>query len=243
MSDSIVNTQTAARFLGVSEASVRRWSDSGVLVVQRSSPRGRRRYAKEDLIRFREQIGVTPQGSGGVAIGSVVLPLHSHLATFYDSEAGRLRLTIPFLRDGLRLGQPCFLVVTGRTRDMYLRALEQEGIAAQDAIDSGRLSILPGIGPRTEDALAVWEEGFWKAVNQGATILRVVGEMESERQAFESDQEMIAYEFAVNALTERFPCVVLCQYDVRQFDGMTILGALKAHPHLMGDDRLGDVLL
>src|SRR5438874_4174395 len=245
MSDTL-NTEGAARFLGVSEASIRRWSDLGILAVPRVGRRGARRFAREELDRFskRDATPAARHRQDAVAIGALRLPLHSHLATFYDSDASRLRLTAPFLRDGLLAGEPCFLVASGETQAVYIHALDQEtGGSVQRAVQQGLFSILPGVGPRVEDALAVWEEGFWRAVNGGARLLRVVGEMESERQVFESDAEMIAYEFAVNALTERFPCVVLCQYDVRRFDGTTILGALKAHPHLMGDDRLGDVLL
>jgi hypothetical protein len=35
--------------------------------------------------------------------------------------------------------------------------------------------------------------------------------------------------------------VVVCQYDVREFDGLTILKALKTHPDLF-DFRLGAFL-
>ena len=244
MSDTL-NTEGAARFLGVSEASVRRWSDLGILAVQRVGRRGARRFAREELDRFskRDATPAARHRQDAVAIGALQLPLHSHLATFYDSDASRLRLSVPFLRDGLLARQPCFLVATGEIRERYLSALnEATGGAADEALAQGRLLILPGVGPRVEDALAVWEEGFWRAVNGGARLLRVVGEMESERQVFESDAEMIAYEFAVNALTERFPCVVLCQYDVRRFDGTTILGALKAHPDLL-ENRLADCVL
>ena len=170
------------------------------------------------------------------------LPMHAHLATFYSTDAGRLRLTLPLLADGLQSGDPCFLVATGEMTGLYLHALEGAGVAVNQAIETGALSILPGVGPRAEDALAVWEEGFWSAVHKGARILRVVGEMDSERQIFESEMEMIAYEFAVSPLLERFPVVTLCQYDVRLFNGTVILGALKAHPQLLGP-RLADCLL
>jgi hypothetical protein len=244
MSDTGFNTEAAARFLGVSAASVRRWSDSGELPVRRLGRRGTRRFAESDLARFRDRQPAPRalSSNDAVTIGALRLSQHSHLATFYDSDAGRLRLTLPFLRDGLRAGDACFLVVGARLRELYVAALEHEGIRVEEAIDGGGLTILPGIGPRTEDALAAWEDGFWKAVNRGARQLRVVGEMESEREAFESEAEMIAYEFAVNALIERFPCVALCQYDVRAFAGSTILGALKAHPGLLGS-RLASALL
>jgi DcmR-like sensory protein/helix-turn-helix protein len=245
MSDTKLNTEDAARFLGVSEASIRRWSDSGLLPVERTGRRGTRRFAQQELARFREAHArhVPARRTDGVFIGALHLSLHTHLATFYETDAARLRLSLPLLRDGLRAGQPCFLVALGEVRDLYLQALDREaGVSVKDAVEQGVLSILPGVGPRTEDALAMWEAAFWKAVNRGAKVLRVVGEMESVAQVLESESEMIGYEFAINAITDRFPCVVLCQYDVRRFNGTAILGALKAHPQLLGP-RLADCLL
>jgi len=31
---------------------------------------------------------------------------------------------------------------------------------------------------------------------------------------------------------DRFPCVALCQYDVRKFSGQAVLAALRAHPDI-----------
>jgi excisionase family DNA binding protein len=245
MSETNLNTEDAARYLGVSEASVRRWSDQGLLPVRRIGRRGARRFAQADLNRFRERDASTSPvhaRADGVSIGSLWLPIHTHLATFYSTDAGRLRLTLPFLADGIKAGDTCFLVATGEMTGVYVRALEGAGVAVKEAIETGALSILPGVGPRVEGALAVWEEGFWSAVHKGARILRVAGEMDSEREVFESEAEMIAYEFGVSPLLERFPVVALCQYDVRLFNGAVILGALKAHPQLLGP-RLADCLL
>ncbi len=245
MSETTFNTEDAARYLGVSAASVRRWSDQGLLAVQRIGRRGARRFAKADLNRFRGRDARTSARHArvdGVSIGSLWLQMHAHLATFYSTDAGRLRLTLPFMADGIKAGDPCFLVAKGEMTDVYVRALEGAGVAVKQAIEKGALRILPGVGPRAEDALAEWEDAFWSAMHRGARVLRVAGEMDSERQVFESEAEMIAYEFAVSPLLERFPVVTLCQYDVRLFSGTVILGALKAHPQLLGQ-RLADCLL
>jgi MEDS: MEthanogen/methylotroph, DcmR Sensory domain len=61
-------------------------------------------------------------------------------------------------------------------------------------------------------------------------VVRAVGEMVSEREIFESEQEMLAYEAAFNMTSRRFPCAVICQYDVRKFSGRAVLAALRAHP-------------
>ncbi len=71
-----------------------------------------------------------------------------------------------------------------------------------------------------------------EALAGGPTLIRVVGEMVSERTVFPTDHEMIKYEIAYNLIAKRFPTVTLCQYDVRVFVGETIFHALRAHPDL-----------
>ena len=49
---SLLNTKEAARFLRVSEASIRRWSDSGLLPARRVGPRRERRFEVSELEHF-----------------------------------------------------------------------------------------------------------------------------------------------------------------------------------------------
>ena len=71
-------------------------------------------------------------------------------------------------------------------------------------------------------------------------MIRIVGEMMSEREMFISEEEMLCYEEAFEVMCRRYPVVVICQYDVRQFDGVALLRALKAHPDLFS--RMGTLL-
>jgi len=42
-------------------------------------------------------------------------------------------------------------------------------------------------------------------------------------------------------MSKRYPVAVLCQYDVREFDGLTLVRALKAHPDMF-ELRIGGFL-
>jgi len=238
MSDKLLNTAEAARYLRVSEASVRRWSDSGLLPARRIGRRRERRFTEADLTAFLSRGNASPaerraDPPSGVFIGGTFVPLHSHLATFYSSDEGRLRLTIPYLRDGLRSGQPCFLVADGEVLDAYLDAMRnQHGIDVDTAIRDQKLTMAPGPGGSVEEALYFWEQVLTRALAAGPTLLRVVGEMSSARVGFESDASMIAFEVAFNTISKRLPTVALCQCDVREFDGETIFQAIRAHPDL-----------
>src|SRR3981081_4591407 len=99
-SESLLNTKEAAGFLRDSEASIRRWSDAGLLPARRIGRRRERRFTETDLTRFLGTAEVlsasrTMSVQTSLNVGGVALPLHTHLATLYNSDAGRLRLTVP----------------------------------------------------------------------------------------------------------------------------------------------------
>ncbi len=238
MSDKLLNTAEAAQFLRVSQASVRRWSDSGLLQARRVGRRKERRFREADLTIFLSQGGSSSDqlhrdGRGGVFVEGTYVPLHSHIATFYNSDESRLRLTIPFIRDGLKSGQPCFLIAEGHVLDAYLEALRgQAGIDVDAAIRDQRFTTAPRPGTSVKGALRFWEQVLTRALAAGPTLLRVVGEMTSARTGFQSDDQMIDFEVAFNTISKRLPTVAMCQYDVREFSGETIFKAIRAHPDL-----------
>ena len=238
MTEKLLNTREAAALLRVSQASIRRWSDAGLLPARRIGGRNERRFTETDLVGFlatSEFVSASRAESlqTSVNVGGVPVPLHSHLATFYNSDAGRLRLTVPFFAEGLRAGQPCFLVASGDVREAYVDALGKEpGVDIEAALQEGRLVTAPAPGSDVDGALSFWEESCWQAVGRGPTVLRINGEMACARRGFSSDADMMRFEVAFNVLARRFPMVALCQYDVREFDGETVFQAMRAHPDL-----------
>ena len=240
ISDNLLNTEEAARFLRVSEASIRRWSDAGRLPSRRIGGRRERRFREIDLLAFLGAAEAAPSGHAVTAqpevnVGGLPLALHSHLATFYNSDAGRLRLTIPFLAEGIQAAQPCFLAATAELVEAYTKALREKGVDMDSAVKRGTfVAVNGGPGTTVKEALDFWEQQFWPARARSRTVIRVVGEMSSERKLFSSDAEMMIYEAAFSLLANRFPTVTLCQYDVREFDGETIFEAIRVHPDLFG---------
>jgi hypothetical protein len=234
--ESLLNTREAARFLRVSEASIRRWSDSGLLPTQRVGRRRERRFVQGDLVAFLGQASSqTPatERPSTVNVGGQRIPLRSHLAPIYSTDAGSLRLSIPFLADGVRAGQHCFLVAIGAALEQYTDALtEEQGIDLAAAKDSGRFTVVGWPGAAVADVIANWEQLFGKALGGGPTVLRIVGEMASEREMFASEADMMAYEEAYELMARRYPAVTLCQYDAREFSGEMMLRVLKVHPDM-----------
>ena len=245
MSRQLLNTAEAARFLRVSQASIRRWSDAGLLASHRVGRRRERRFAESDLTQFLNRSAEPPapsQHDAAIYVGGLAIPVPGHLATFYSSDAGRLRLTVPFLAEGLRSGQPCFLAGSADLLAQYMDVLKtHDGVDLNRATAGGRFFAIGFDGATVEKAVAYWETRFAEALARGPSLIRHVGEMATVRQMFPSEDEMLRFEQAYDVMCRRYPVAAICQYDVREFDGLAMLQVLKAHPDVF-ELRLGTFL-
>src|ERR1700682_4283589 len=147
MSDKLLTTREAARFLRASEASLRRWADAGLLPASRVGRRRARRFKEDDLLRFMgpDQGGPSRATTGlqrAISLEGMFVALGSHLASFFSTDAGRLRLGLPFLRDGIDSGQACLLFAQPDARQQYVQALQREGVDVAAAERDGLLRML-----------------------------------------------------------------------------------------------------
>lgn len=229
----MLNTAEAARFLRVSQASIRRWSDSGLLASQRVGRRRERRFRESDLLAFMERTAPRASETSAINIGGVSVVPPAHFAPMFSSDAGGQRLSVPFLADGIRLGQPIFLVASGKVLERYKEALEKEpGVDLDLATKQGLFTVVDFGGGTVQDALAKWESYFAAVLAKGPTVIRIVGEMACERTMFISEEEMLRYEEGFEVMSRRYPVAVLCQYDAREFKGVALLRGFKAHPDM-----------
>jgi hypothetical protein len=155
----------------------------------------------------------------------------SHLATYYSSDAGRLRIAGPFLSEGIVLGQPCFLIASGKPLSQYIEFLEQNGKAElAEARHRGLFETAPTPGQTVEEALSFWSDRLAAVNGSRPSIVRLVGEMASVKANFESMDQLLVFERRLDSIIKHSPTVGICQYDVREFDGNSLLEAIKAHP-------------
>ena len=230
----MLTTREAARFLRASEASLRRWADAGLLPASRVGRRRARRFKEEDLLRFMgpEQGGparATTGLPGAISLENMFVGLGSHLGSFYSTDAGRLRLGLPFLRDGIQAGQACILFALPDTREHYLQGLQREGVDVPSAERAGLLTMLsvPPLSP--EQFISLLEGLFIDIIRRRPGPFRLLGEPVAGLAAVQSVPAFLSFEHQCGALAKGFPVVILCAYDVREFDGQTIIECLKLH--------------
>jgi transcriptional repressor of dcmA and dcmR len=222
----LLDIEQAARFLNVSETSLRRWTNDGRLACLRVGRRRERRFRKVDLLAFLEDEPVGPRGPGSLARGT-------HLCGLYSSEEGQVQQALHFLADGFPPGTVSFLMGTEATRGRILAGLERQHPELEIALAAGRL-VVSDYAESAAAQLVWWERRIEEAVRHGATLVRAIGDASAFIQAA-SRTELLEYEAEYDRrIAHRFPVVTMCQYDVRQFSGMLVVNALMAHPDCFG---------
>lgn len=226
----------AAALLNVSEASLRRWTNSGKLACLRVGQRRERRFRREDLLGFLEnqtaEIGASVRhGTKRVhdlSKGAVTVTHDEHLCGVFADDVGRVKLAVPFLIDGLSAGSVCFLVGPLRARNDVLKHLRKRRPAIQSDIDAGHL-ILSDYHLTGRAQVKYFKELLDKRIADGARSFRIIGDLWGMRTKA-SENTVLKYESDYDRfISRRYPVVTLCTYDARKFSGVEILSALKGH--------------
>lgn len=241
--EELLNIKQASSLLNVSETSLRRWTDSGRLPCYRVGAQRARRFRHEDLVVFiggSTQNSSQPQGtdqpdyvrhkSGDYCrVAGLDIKYRDHLCTIYGRPAGRLKLSVPLLSEGLKAGDICFLTADRAVRDSIIAAVREVYPDVRSAIKDGQL-IFPALKANKEEMLNSLEDLFLTATYSGERKLRIVGDMQWALSVGWDLQTIYEFELEYNnTLGHRFPIISLCQYDAEVFSGKGVLVALKSH--------------
>lgn len=164
-----------------------------------------------------------------ILLEGVTIAYGKHICALYENDLGQLKWSIPFLADGLRNGDTCFLISSRAARNNILSHVREAYDGVAEALDRGQL--IPSEGLADGQAMCEFvERSLVNATRSGQQSFRLIGDMTWCLRLGMTFDEVIAYEARYNyAIAHRFPVVSLCQYDVREFSGSAVLNALKCH--------------
>lgn len=237
-SSELMSIKEAAAFLRVSEASLRRWTNTGKLDCSRLGLKRERRFRREDLLSFLEtqssSSATAPVSSNGtqrsqVHLEGVAIEYATHICTLYDNNFGRLKWSVPFLLDGLKQGECCFLVAAQKTQDEILEHVKKGWGGVDKAVETGQLILSNGL-PDGEAMCRFVEQTIFEATRNELRSFRLLGDMSWCLELGMTQDQLFDYEQRFNReIGHSFPLVSVCQYDTRDFDGPAVLNALKCH--------------
>ena len=154
-----------------------------------------------------------------VALGSHLLHLWK---TAEEFECG-----VRFLQPGIAdESQYCVLFGHNEANQRVLEVLRRTSPDLDRVIAGGRLVILrrDSSAPTT---LETFESAFSAAIQKGASAIRLLGNvgMGQDPLPGRGADEIIDLEAGAEALALRYPCVIVCMYDVNTVSGHLLLSA------------------
>ena len=229
----------AAEFLQVSETSLRRWTNNGTLRCFRVGGRNERRFLKEDLLAFMQKISLQLDEQELESESYSDPPsVERHICMFFANQEEQWQMMHPYILENLRSGVPVLYIQDSTPPERLKELLRAEGFPVDDLISRGLLKILP-----PEEAylltgrfdaqrmLAFIESAILGAYAAGHDRVLLTGEMTWSLPDTPGAESMMQYEALLNPLVDKYPGVtIVCQYDLKRFDGPSVLEALLTHP-------------
>lgn len=243
--EKLLNVRQAAALLNVSQMTIRRWTNDGLLPCFRIGKKRERRFSEADLQSFlagrsndpaamnhcADTVPAAPAPNqtsvriDGVSLGFADLhvPDGSHLTHLYLDRSEALGIQGFFVRQGLNTGETVMVVAPADRRDTLLDTLKRDGIPVRDLIKQNRL--IHDTGRQTPEQMTALISG---AAVSARTGFRLVGDMSWTSAAGWSLEQTKALEESTN--TRLAPGLLfLCQYSLTEFSGAQTMMALETH--------------
>jgi DcmR-like sensory protein len=152
-----------------------------------------------------------------------------HIAYFWETDQ-QFAEAVKFLEVGLRSGDAAIIFGHSSASSKVLSVLQSDGFDAEELKVKGRLAVLGG-RPSGDDMLSEIGGAFQKAIDNGAHLVRLLGNIGWGHPDWPSELDILEFEARVTEACKSFPCVVVCMYDVAQLSGRVIVhGAYETHP-------------
>jgi len=228
--ESLLDIKDAARFLNVSEMTIRRWTNSGKLKCYRVGGKRERRFYMsnlEELLHDAQNHSLEPLGFRGQKA-----PEGSHMTHFYSGNNEALGVSVPYLIEGAKRGEDLLVVMPPERSRKLLENLYGQRPSVAAWLKSGRLTVTTGMDSSEE-------------------MIRYLGEFATRTHKFRLLGDMIwttlkGWDLAALSALERASSfmpygengLLLCQYSLKDFSGEHIMMASELHQHTIYKGKL-----
>lgn len=152
-----------------------------------------------------------------------------HVAYFWETEEEFAR-AVRFLEIGFVHGNHCVVFGHHEANEKVLGILRKRGFDTESLREEGRLSVIGG-DPDEDEMLGNIGRRFEEALEAGASMIRLLGNIGWGRSGWPDDRGCLVFEAKVTGAAKSFPSVVMCMYDVAGLSGDVVLhGAFETHP-------------
>jgi hypothetical protein len=176
-----------------------------------------------------------PTRFAGSTLGS-----RAHICAFFNNPDEEYEVLIPFVKDGLELGEKAVHTIDPRRRNEHLRRLASAGIDIEAASRNGQFELRDWTNTHLRDGecnlsntLSLFQQVVKDSREDGFPLIRFVTHMEWALEAKMDVNDLLAYEARTNDIWIRQDGPVnpvVCTYDLSRFSGDVIVDVMRTHP-------------
>lgn len=162
---------------------------------------------------------------------------HDHPCLIYDTPEEQADSYVPYLHAGLLQGEYCVYVVDETHPEFIRTAFRAREVDVDSYEESGAFKIISKhdaylIGGYfdTEKMMKFWEATVADALSSGYTAVRAAAEMTWSLGDEPGNDQLVAYESALNEIFPKLKVSALCQYDRKRFPANVIKDMIHVHP-------------
>jgi hypothetical protein len=140
-----------------------------------------------------------------------------HICALFHDRDEWFEVLLPFVREGLRVGDKALHLIDGRRRAEHLTRLKQSGIDVDEAERKGQLEVTGWVEVKSWDEaqlrggrfdqhamLSFLEDALKKGKAQGYRLTRLIGEMEWALEDLPGVGDLLEFETRLNYLLPRY---------------------------------------
>ena len=172
-----------------------------------------------------------------VRLAGSVLGRSCHVCAFFHSKEEEYRVLMPFIKEGIEMGDRAFHIVDPKHRPDHLCRLEREGIDVADAEARGQLEVCRWQEVYTRDGhfdkyrmIETLKEGLDATRTRTGKRTRAVGHMEWALEDLPGVHDLVEYEARLNHLLTEYDDPIVCVYDLSRFDAGVVIDIMRTHP-------------
>jgi hypothetical protein len=196
----------------------------------------------DDLLAFMPSAGIQPELPKQHTAQTQTIP-HSeshqrHICLFFLNPDEQWQMLRPYILEHLNANVPVLYIDDGAPPYHILELLYAEGLLLEDLIARGLLRVLPptqtyllGGSFDAQRMLSFIEAAILGALEARYKRVLIIGEMTWSMEVGLDAEQLKTYEARLNPIVEKYPAAtIVCQYDLRRFDGPSVLDTLLTHP-------------
>lgn len=234
--DKLLNVKEAAAFLNVSEMTIRRWTNAGLLPCFRIGKKRERRFEPRQLQEYIAPETVPKRAAGttrSLGLGNLRVPDGTHLTHLHDNQEEALHTQVSFIRQGLENGETVLMIAPAASRQRCLQSLARGGWQVATPLAQNRLHCDEG-----RESLADLLAYITRITASVPGRFRLLGDMAWAREKCWPLARLKRLEESTNTQLSRPGALFLCQYDLAACSGREAMMACETHQYAIYQGRL-----